>query len=535
MSRIQVPLDVLTSRLNIGQRFQGLRSGPLTGRFSNLRPISEFFDFKRLSKPANFGDMQSRVNYNLAHFSSNYAVVFAMLSIYALLTNWLLLFDIVLVLAGVFLIGRLEGRDLEIGSFRASSSQLYTGLIVVAVPLDGRPRAPKFAPQWGRPSRRSRPRTDGDAALRDPWLHEARVRIQELDTDPGDDSDASGSESRFVSDSLLFTGIDLGDRNKGVARRRHLLDSQDDEDPRGSSTSSDDAFPQEAGERQVALVQSALHRIARAQAKGKADVRLSKQELEALERRRLRMQQEENRGRGEHGTKKQNKKKRASKEQRIAVPLSQLEPSSRKKRGMQTQAKEPQQDDLARHSSGAQARQGSAPRVYPPMGYFAPPSSSRSRQRWSASHEPRASPLDYEYTAHPSASSRHVSDSAARLQQRQALSRQAPPSRASFDPLGNQTGARASRRYTSDPAEVAYTRDRGGAAHGVRDTSETSSATSVESPGNESDGHQRPPAATRAEAVSVAPGWDKTGKKKSPPSVPGKRRDEASGSGRRKR
>ncbi|PHH62015.1 hypothetical protein CDD81_7639 [Ophiocordyceps australis] len=84
MSRIQVPLDVLTSRLNIGQRFQGLRAGPLTGRFSNLRPMSEFFDFKRLSKPANFGDMQSRVNYNLSHFSSNYAVVFAMLSIYAL-------------------------------------------------------------------------------------------------------------------------------------------------------------------------------------------------------------------------------------------------------------------------------------------------------------------------------------------------------------------------------------------------------------------------------------------------------------------
>lgn len=135
MSRIQIPLDVLTSRLNLGERFQGLRAGPLSGRFSNLRPISEFFDFKRLSKPSNFTEVQSRVNYNLSHFSSNYAVVFAMLSIYALLTNWVLLFDIILVVVGMFLIGLLDGRDLTIGSWRATSSQLYTGLLVVAVPL----------------------------------------------------------------------------------------------------------------------------------------------------------------------------------------------------------------------------------------------------------------------------------------------------------------------------------------------------------------------------------------------------------------
>ncbi|PHH62016.1 hypothetical protein CDD81_7640 [Ophiocordyceps australis] len=384
---------------------------------------------------------------------------------------------------------------------------------------------------------RCRRRTDGDAALGDPWDHEARVRIQELDTDHGDDSDAIGSESRFVSDSLRFTGIDLGDRVKGVVRRRHLLDSQDDEQP-GSSTSSDDSdydpSPQEAGEREEALLQSALHRIARAQAKGKADVRLSKQELGALERRRQRMQEEDNRGRGDHGKKKQSKKKRAPKEQRIAVPLSQLEPSSRKKRGAQTQAKAPQQDDLPRYGSVAEAHQDHEPRVYPPMGYFAPPSSSRSRHRWSASHERRASPLDYAYTAHPSASSRHVSDSAARLQPKQTLSRQAPQSRAALDPFGNQTGARASRRYTSGPAEVVYTRGHAGAAD-ARDTSETSSATSVESLGNESEAERAPSVATRAEAASGPPAWDKAGKKKSSPSVPGKRRDEGSGGRRRKK
>jgi uncharacterized metal-binding protein len=58
-----------------------------------------------------------------------------MLSIYSLLTNMLLLFVIVLVVGGMWGIGKLDGRDLDIGVFRATSSQLYTGLLIVAVPL----------------------------------------------------------------------------------------------------------------------------------------------------------------------------------------------------------------------------------------------------------------------------------------------------------------------------------------------------------------------------------------------------------------
>jgi hypothetical protein len=135
MSRIQIPLDMLTSRLNLGDRFSGMRSTSLSTRFANLKPISEFLDLKRLSKPANFSEIQSRVNYNLGHFSSNYAVVFLMLSIYSLLTNMLLLFVIVLVVGGMWGIGKLDGQDLHVGTFRATSSQLYTGLLVVAVPL----------------------------------------------------------------------------------------------------------------------------------------------------------------------------------------------------------------------------------------------------------------------------------------------------------------------------------------------------------------------------------------------------------------
>lgn len=133
MARIQIPLDVLTSRLNFSDRFASMGSGTLGSRFTNLRPMSEFLDPKRLSKPASFGEMQSRINYNLSQFSSNYAVVVAILSIYLLLNHWWLLFAIIFVIVGMWLIGRLNGRDLEIGQTRLTAAQLYTIMLIISV------------------------------------------------------------------------------------------------------------------------------------------------------------------------------------------------------------------------------------------------------------------------------------------------------------------------------------------------------------------------------------------------------------------
>lgn len=135
MARIQIPLDVFTSRLNLSDRFAGIRSQTIGSRFANIKPISDFFDLKRISKPADFGEAQSRINWNLGHFSSNYAAVFVMLSIYSLVTNPLLLFVIFLVVGGMWGIGKLDGRDLEFGTNRITSSQLYTFLLIVAIPL----------------------------------------------------------------------------------------------------------------------------------------------------------------------------------------------------------------------------------------------------------------------------------------------------------------------------------------------------------------------------------------------------------------
>ncbi|KAI9724403.1 MAG: hypothetical protein M1812_000471 [Candelaria pacifica] len=135
MATMQIPIDALTSRLNLGGRLDGVRSQSIASRFANLKPVSEFLDFKRLSKPANFGEVQTRVNYNLGYFSSNYAAVFVMLSLYALLKNPLLLFVIFLAVGGMYGIGRLGGRDLELGFTRATSTQLYTALVVICIPL----------------------------------------------------------------------------------------------------------------------------------------------------------------------------------------------------------------------------------------------------------------------------------------------------------------------------------------------------------------------------------------------------------------
>ncbi|MCJ1387800.1 hypothetical protein MMC18_000643 [Xylographa bjoerkii] len=135
MSYINIPLDALTSRLNLNGVSEQVRSQSFGQRFANLKPISEFLDLKRLSKPASFAEVQSRVNYNIGYFSTNYAGVALMLGVYSLLTNLTLLFDIIFVGVGLFGIKKLNGRDLDVGFGRATTSQLYTGLLIIGVPL----------------------------------------------------------------------------------------------------------------------------------------------------------------------------------------------------------------------------------------------------------------------------------------------------------------------------------------------------------------------------------------------------------------
>ncbi|KAG4304910.1 hypothetical protein PORY_001585, partial [Pneumocystis oryctolagi] len=104
-------------------------------RFINLRSFKEFLDFRRLAWPRDIIDVQQRMRYNLSRFSSNYTICFGLIVLYFLLTNPLLLFVLLFVTGGFFCINRLNGQNLHIGSFHLTPSQLYTTLLIIAIPL----------------------------------------------------------------------------------------------------------------------------------------------------------------------------------------------------------------------------------------------------------------------------------------------------------------------------------------------------------------------------------------------------------------
>lgn len=115
---------------NIKESFQSLQS-----KFSNIKSPQEFFDVRHFSKPSNFTELQQRVSYNLNYFQTNYILIILMLSIYALITNMLLLFVILLTSGGLILINKLRGENLTILNSTITTSQLYTTLMIIAIPL----------------------------------------------------------------------------------------------------------------------------------------------------------------------------------------------------------------------------------------------------------------------------------------------------------------------------------------------------------------------------------------------------------------
>ncbi|TGJ84192.1 hypothetical protein E0Z10_g4577 [Xylaria hypoxylon] len=458
MSRIQIPLDLITSRLNIADRFSGFRNTSISSRFANMKPIGEFLDFKRLSKPANFAEVQSRVNYNLSTFSSNYAAVFVLLSIYALITNVLLLFDIVLLAGGLWLLGRLNGQDLTIGTFTATTSQLYTGLLctcgflfIIASPFStvlwligasgvvilghatflDKPIDEAFS---GEARRYVAPEDDF-------WDTRRRV-VEELDSDDGDIQGArlaiTSGNRRYASDELRFTGIDMGSgRSRKKYAYQHSDDGNESTEIDSQVTTDDDTEDEARAEMEDALVQSALARIRKAKSRGKQDVKLNKGELAALERRRKRLQAE-----AESAARRKGKdsRKRKEKEKRVAVPLSHFNPSTPNRGSLSIS-----DDTLPRlvHGQGQPS---------PPIGMFAPPSTSQTRppsstsssRRSSSQRHGSSSPFDYQYVSAAS-NRRHPSDTAKSSSSLKNLPRdedrrsQSPPSQFVPDPFQYQT------------------------------------------------------------------------------------------------
>ncbi|KAK4180791.1 putative prenylated rab acceptor [Triangularia setosa] len=401
MSRIQIPIDILTSRFNMGERFTSLRANTIGNRFANLKPLSEFLDVKRVNKPQNFVEMQSRVNYNLGHFSSNYAVVFLMLCVYGLLTSPWLLFDIIFVTVGMFIIGKLDGQDLEFGTQRFSTVQLYTGLWVVAIPialisgvfslmmwligasgffrgggLGGRPRAPKSAPQWGRPSRRERRKYEARQG-EDSWWGDSQ-RVEEV----GDESDSGVGLASTNALVRRGTGGSFSSGMNITAREDGEETTDDSED--GTDDDYDDDMPM-LSPAEEALAEAAMARVARAHSRGKTNVKLGKEELAAYQKKLALMEYQRTRPpRGE----------------RVAVPITALGPAARSTRRLVSGGSTPpstSSPDLGSEREPAQ----------PPMGYFPPPyprslprsgsSASRTPSQTRVDRDRDLSPFTYSY------------------------------------------------------------------------------------------------------------------------------------------
>ena len=223
----------------------------------------------------------------------------------------------------------------------------------------------------------------------------------------------------------------MGDRNGNTRSRRGYAhqDEEDDDDDDDDETSEDSEEDSEGGDGGVrlplldpeeeALADAAMARIRRAQARGRSDVKLSKVELAAYQRRLQRMEDEERR-------------RQRRREQRVAVPLSQLGPGSRPKQLTMNEHDDEEEDDdddeeedeedsPPRSPADAEERRPS----YPPMGYFPPPSSrapqrsstisSRPPSRAPTEREPSSSPFTYTYVrGEPAAALRHPSDPASR-------------------------------------------------------------------------------------------------------------------------
>lgn len=269
-------------------------------------------------------------------------------------------------------------------------------------------------PPWGRPpgakGSKRRKRWEREQAL---WQEQSRV--EELDSD---DTDTQGVglnfEKRFASDTLQFTGIDLASTSR--ARRSYAYDSDESEEDSEESDEDENSSALQIAlrDKEEALVQSALARIRRAQEKGKREVRLNPEELDALEKRRKRMQSaatsKERKG---SGSSSGNERRRRSDRDTVALPIGPAEPRSRKK------GKSKRSEDVSPYPTVTAVPpgmlvQGADGVTYAPLGYHpsqaGPSHNSPTRPRSATSQQLRATPPPQFVTFQQGQANRHISD-----------------------------------------------------------------------------------------------------------------------------
>ncbi|KAK7053457.1 hypothetical protein VNI00_004083 [Paramarasmius palmivorus] len=105
-------------------------------RLSALRPPTEFFDYHRISRPADLNQATQRFAL-IAYlsFTGNYVLVIAALAIYALISNLVLLIALLFLVGGFTAINKFAPEPVQMGEHTITQKHLYIGLFVIGLPL----------------------------------------------------------------------------------------------------------------------------------------------------------------------------------------------------------------------------------------------------------------------------------------------------------------------------------------------------------------------------------------------------------------
>ncbi|KIY44481.1 prenylated rab acceptor PRA1 [Fistulina hepatica ATCC 64428] len=121
--------------MRVSNTFKSLRETRLTA----IRSPAEFFDYQRISRPADLNQATQRISYNTRYFSGkltwNYGAVIAVLAVYAVLTNPLLLISLGFLVGGFMAINKWAPDPVQFGDHVVTQKHLYTALFVIGLPM----------------------------------------------------------------------------------------------------------------------------------------------------------------------------------------------------------------------------------------------------------------------------------------------------------------------------------------------------------------------------------------------------------------
>ncbi|KAM0156199.1 hypothetical protein ACHAQE_006497 [Botrytis cinerea] len=305
-------------------------------------------------------------------------------------------------------------------------------------------------PQWGRP-----PGAKGSRRRRQ-WEqdqgHWQQSRVEELDSEGDTDTQGVGlhlGEKRFASDPLHFTGIDISSNTR--PRRGYSYDEAE----RSSESDSEDSDYHDGGDKQLALrgdseeaiVQGALARIRRAQEKGRQDVKLTQEELDALERRRIRMQAAAAAKAAKKGSSGSGAEKKRRSDRKTVDIASLMDPKP---------ASDPKKRKSKRKSGSSSHSAAAGPGIlvdgpdgpsYTPIGGYHPSDRGTSRSRSSARHGHS-----------PPGTSRHFSDGM-RPTSHNNSPRRPLPEEESWHSTNSKRTSLSSQYHVADPFDYQVTAD----------------------------------------------------------------------------